>query len=254
MKNRQYVISALMAVAVLLIASSRLGAQAKPACYVVDNSGTRIPGVSITAEENGDLVLQPDASGKIKRPFKAGSYRYAFVPKPAEVGELEKLVEAKNHADIIKAAPAAFRKYRSLGWSYAITAIHVEALLAEDKVNEAKRVFQEGARFPGEFREKMENAEIRILVASKDYDRAEDRLKKQMLNADEAVAAQAFCLRGLVAEARGDKKQAILEYMKPLMLFDAKKGGEYRSEAKKHAVRLMKELNDPRVGKIESYE
>lgn len=253
MKNRNYLITGLLAVAILLT-GSRLSAQAKPTCFVVDNTGNRIPGVNITAEENGDLVLQPDASGKIKRPFKAGSYRYAFIPKPTEVTELEKLAETKKYADLLKAAPPVFNKYRSLGWSYVIAALQVEALLADDKVSEAKRIFQEGARFPGEFREKMENAEILILVASKDYDRADERLKRQMLNADEQVAAQAFCLRGMVAEARGDKKQAILEYMKPLMLFDAKKGGEYRSVAKKNAVRLMQELNDPRVGKIENYE
>ena len=75
-----------------------------------------------------------------------------------------------------------------------------------------------------------------------------------MMSKDDNIAAKAFNMRGEALLAQGQKKQAVLEYLKTLLLFDKKKVQAERAYAKKQAVAIMKELKDPRVGKIEAME
>jgi hypothetical protein len=178
-----------------------------------------------------------------------------FVSKPKEVAALEQLFAEKKYDQVISQADGVFAKYKYLGWSNVIATMHADALLTGNKVAEAKRVLVAANRLAGEQRELLEASMVKIYIADKDYDKADSVLKRQMVSADEAKAAQAFCLFGEMAEAKGDKKQAVLEYLKVLMLFENnKKVDEVRSMAKSRATKLMRELNDPRVDKIAAYQ
>jgi len=67
------------------------------------------------------------------------------------------------------------------------------------------------------------------------------------------LAAFAFNLRGQIREAQGQKKEAVLEYLKTVLLFEGKgKIRRDREMARLKAIALMKELNDPRAAKIEA--
>lgn len=228
-------------------------AQGKRDCYVITADNRKISGQALTADAKGNLVLNVD--GKLKMPFRVGQYKMGFVSKPKEVAALEQLFADKKYDQVISQADAVFEKYKFLGWSNVIASLHADALLAGNKISEAKRVLVAANRLAGEQRELLEASMVKIYIADKDFDKADSVLKRQMVSADEVKAAQAFCLFGEMAEAKGDKKQAVLEYLKVLMLFENnKKVDDIRSLAKSRATKLMRELNDPRVDKIAAYQ
>ena len=229
-----------------------LHAQSRQDCYVIRADGTRLKGKALTADAKGNLVLNVD--DKLTMPFAVGTYRYGFIPKPNEVAALEKLFEEKNYDGVIKGAPAVFDKYKYLGWCYVIAALEAESHLAKGKINDARKVVAAASRIGGEYREKLNGAIVKLYIADKDFSKAEAILKRQLRDADDVTAAQAFCLLGEMAEAQDDKKQAVLEYLKVLMLFEGKKVSEERAIAKSRALRLMREMKDPRVDKIAAYE
>ncbi len=229
-----------------------LHAQSRQDCYVIRADGSRLRGRALSADAKGNLTLEVD--DKLKMPFGPGSYRYGFVPKPQEVAALEKLFAEKNYDEVIKNAPAVFDKYKYLGWCYVIAALQAESYLAQDKTNDARRVISAASRLGGEYRERLSASIVKLYIADKDFARADALLKRQLRDADDSSAAQAFCLLGEMAEAQDDKKQAVLEYLKVLMLFEEKKVGETRAIAKSRALRLMREMKDPRIDKIAAYE
>jgi len=229
-----------------------LQAQSRQDCYVIRADGTRLKGRALSADAKGNLTLEVD--DKLRMPFGPGSYRYGFVPKPQEVAVLEKLFAEKNYDAVIKSAPAVFDKYKYLGWCYVIAALQAESYLAQNKTNDARRVISAASRLGGEYRERLSASIVKLYIADKDFARADALLKRQLRDADDSSAAQAFCLLGEMAEAQDDKKQAVLEYLKVLMLFEEKKVGETRAIAKSRALRLMREMKDPRIDKIAAYE
>lgn len=229
-----------------------LRAQSRLDCYVIRADGSKMKGRELTADAKGNLLLIVD--DKLKMPFQTGSYKYGFIPKPKEVAALEKLAEEKNYAEISKTAAAVFEKYKYLGWCNVIAALEAEACLAQDKINDARKIISAASRLAGEYRDRLNGVIVKLYIADKDYSKAEAILKKQLQNADDLTAAQAFCLLGELAEARDDKKQAVLEYLKVLMLFDSKNAGDYRATAKTRALKLMREMKDPRIDKIAAYE
>ena len=109
-------------------------------------------------------------------------------------------------------------------------------------------------RTPGPNRDDVIETEIKCLIKAQKYDKTEELLKNLMMSKDDTIAAKAFNMRGEALLAQGQKKQAVLEYLKTLLLFDKKKAQAERAYAKKQAVAIMKELKDPRVSKIEAME
>jgi hypothetical protein len=229
-----------------------LPAQSRQECYVIRADGTRLRGRALSADDKGNLTLEVD--DKLKMPFSTGSYRYGFIPKPQEVAALEKLFAEKNYDDVIKNASVVFDKYKYLGWCYVIAALQAESYLTQNKINDARRVISAASRLGGEYRDKLSASIVKLYIADKDFTRADALLKRQLRDADDSTAAQAFCLLGEMAEAQDDKKQAVLEYLKVLMLFEEKKVGETRAIAKSRVLRLMREMKDPRIDKIAAYE
>ncbi|NMA43655.1 MAG: hypothetical protein GX946_09780 [Oligosphaeraceae bacterium] len=221
-------------------------------CYVIRTDGGRVRGRELSADAKGNLVLNVD--DKMTMPFKVGEYRYGFVPKPAEVTTLEKLFQENKYEELLKNAQAVFDKYKFLGWNNVIAALQAESYLAAGNTNEARRCIAAAHRIQGEYRDKLNGAIVKLYIADKEYDKAEAILNRQLRVADEQLAAQAFCLMGEMAEAKDDKKQAVLEYLKVLMLFEGKECADMRSLAKSKALRLMREMKDPRVDKIAAYE
>ncbi|MBR6076163.1 MAG: hypothetical protein IKP87_12740, partial [Victivallales bacterium] len=186
-------------------------------------------------------------------PFKAGAYKIAVIPKPKEIADLEKLANDEKYEELITAAPAVFDAYKYLGWADAVAALQCEAYLATGKPEKANETYQLALKFPRENNLRLQRVQLLDLVGRKQYDAAEAEAKKLILSKDDALAAFAFNLRGQIREAQGQKKEAVLEYLKTVLLFEGKgKIRRDREMARQKAVALMKELNDPRAAKIEA--
>jgi len=205
-------------------------------------------------------VKMKDANGTLEVVFKKGSspmglprnaYQYAYIPKPKELSGFTQAMENRNYDDVISLAPALVKKFALLGWGDYISGTEAEAQLRKGNVDAAKKALAAAKRTPGGNKDAVMRAEILILLNEKQYDKIDGILKQLMLSKDDDVAAFAFNMRGAVYKEQGQKKQAVLEYLKTLLLFEKnKKVDAERAEAKKEAVALLKELKDPRADKI----
>lgn len=222
-------------------------------CYVVQADGSRQKAVAIqVASPQGDLNVNVDGRGAVN--VKRGSYRYAMIPKPAEVQQLEQLFEEGKYQDVAKNATAVFEAYKFLGWGDVVGGLQAEAYLALKQNDAARKVLEKAAPFTAEGQDALMRANLLIMLDAKEFDKIEEILSKLVLSKEEAYAAFAFNMRGQIFALQGQKKQAVLEYLKTLLLFDGRKLRKERAEAKKQAVAIMKELNDPRVSKIEAIQ
>lgn len=222
-------------------------------CYLIKPDGSRQRAVAIqVANPQGDLMVNVDGRGAVN--LRRGSYRYAMIPKPQEVQQLEQLFEAEKFQELTQQAAAVFEAYKFLGWGDVIGGLEAEAYLALQKGEDARRVLARSVPFVAERPDALMRANLLIMLENKEYEKIDAELGKLVLSKEDAHAAFAFNMRGQICAIQGQKKQAVLEYLKTMLLFDGRKVRKERAEAKKQAVALMKELNDPRVSKIEALD
>ncbi|MBR4673598.1 MAG: tetratricopeptide repeat protein [Victivallales bacterium] len=238
---------------VVLIAFAALSTYAQK-CYIVKADGSQQKAIDIKVKNaNGDLnVLVKQGQQPIL--FSKNMYRYAVVPKPQQVEQLGNALLANKYDDVLAAAKQLFEAYKFLGWGDYIACCQAQAYLGKNNLDEANKALALAKRTPGPNKDDLIATEIKCLIKAGKYDKTDELLKNLMMSKDDTTAAIAFNMRGEAYLAQGQKKQAVLEYLKTLLLFDKKKAQAERAYAKKQAVAIMKELKDPRVSKIEAME
>lgn len=213
--------------------------------YVIDSNGTKIEGRALKADDRGNLTLQI-AQGA-QRTFKRGSYRYAHVPRPTDVARLEQALRQERYDIIKKMAPKIFDEYKYLGWAGRIAYIEAQAHLQDENYQRALNVAQEAAPFAGPQSEMVNRVKAEALLGLGRNDQAADILEGLRKSDDDATAAFAFYAQGQLAEEEGRKREAILEYLKTVLLFEpGSLDSQVRQRAKQQVVDLLKEMNDPR--------
>ena len=236
----------------VLLADRALG-QRKD-CYVVNRAGAKVSGVAISAAADGTLVLEMEPGGP-KQTFKPGSYRFAYVPKPKLVGELEKAYEAKKYDLVAQHGPGIFGKYKYLGWGDYVAYLEGMALLDSGKAERALDKFELARKTPGKRGAEVAKGRIMALVSLKRDDEAAAELEKLSQADDEDIAAFAFNTRGqILSRQKGREKDAVLQYLKTLLLFEPGDATRERDEARKRVVALLKEMNDPRAKDFEQFK
>ena len=235
----------------MLLADSALGQ--KKDCYVINRAGAKVSGVDIAAEPDGTLMLEMEQGGP-KQTFKPGSYRFAYVPKPKLVGELERAYEAKKYDLVAQHGPGIFSKCKYLGWGDYVAYVEGMALLDSGKPELALDKFELGRKTPGKCSAEVAKGRIMALVALKRDEEAAAELEKLSQADDEDVAAFAFNARGQIMSRQGKKKDAVLQYLKTLLLFEPGDATRERDEARKQVVALLKEMNDPRAKDFEQFK
>jgi predicted negative regulator of RcsB-dependent stress response len=241
-----------LTISILLVACLWAGAAAaatKP--FVIDNNNGKISGDALVATDAGDLQLQIGGATRI---FKRGSYKAAFVPKPNEVELLEKALDLGKH-DVIQAkAGDIFDKYKYLGWGGHVAYIEAIAQLADDKAPQALRTIQQGERYAGMHGDELKMGKAKVLMALDKTAEAEALLAQLKKAEGPDVAAFAFNMSGQILAKQGKKKEAVLQYMKTLLVFEPGTVNVERQEAKKQAVALLREMGDPRFKQIQQME
>jgi tetratricopeptide (TPR) repeat protein len=238
-------IASLAALFCLTAIPGRLLAQS---CYVVDKSGNRIRGDALVANEAGDLQLK---IGEAVRTFKAGTYRYGYVPKPRQVDLLEKAFEQQRYDMVKEKAPEIFEAYKHLGWGGLVAYFEGQACLAEGKAAEALQKFEAGERFAGPHADAVSKGKASAYLELGRDKEAAELLAKLKAAAGDDVAAFAFLASGKLLQKDGRTKEAVLEYLKTVLLFAPGAGFDVeRRQAKEAAVALLKEMGDPRYEQI----
>ncbi|MCF7853587.1 MAG: CDC27 family protein [Candidatus Pacebacteria bacterium] len=225
--------------------------------FVVTNDGRRIEADSIRADNQGTLELR---IGGATQSMRRGNYRKVFTPKPKPVELLEKAV-AQGRYDIVRdKAPEVFDSYKYLGWGGHVATLHGQAYLENDNPERALQLFNQG----DEYAKIQVNADEQMAYLNKgkaeallDLNRTEQALNilGNLKTADsDELAAFSFNASGRLLAEQGKKKEAVLEYLKTVLLFEPDTVPRERKEAKEQVVKLLKEMGDPRYEKFQTME
>jgi len=236
----------------LLAACTWAAAAPAKSCYVIDARGQKHEGIELkTTSASGDIELNVD--GRVRLPFKAGSYKAAVIPKPDEVAALEKALEEGRSADVAKNAGPLFERYKYLGWGGAVAYVEGMSLLKGGKPQDALRAFARGKQFEGEAADDLTRGIVNALLEMKDTARVQPMLAAMVTSSRKPDAAFAFVSRGRMLEDAGKNKEAVLEYLKTLLFFDESSSvSEIRQDARARAIALLKKMNDGRWKQVEA--
>ena len=239
--NRQQLIAGLCG---LLATAAILSAQSGP--YVVLANGQRMRVKSIQVVDGTGIKFVDENNREIG--FRADQFRAAYVPEPEQVAALEKFLAAKEYDKVIQYAGQVFAQYAILGWGDKIAYLEGSAHLAKNDPAKAGEAFAKGAPFNGSYREQLARGRVLALLAQGKVEEVRDSLDAMIRSSRPADAAMAFNARGQILAKEDKPREAVLEYLKTLLLFDGSEAdvAPYRDEARKQVVALMRQIGDPK--------
>ena len=168
-----------MILTLCLLAAAALPSFAAGESLIVTSDGKRINTSSITAKPNGDLeYVSPDSSSLRVRIAK-GRYRYAWVPKPADVTEADAKYKSGDYKAAAELYLKAYLNYRNLGWDVYCMMMEADTL---DKLG------------------------MRLLA-------------KVSRSRNDELASSAFMKRAEILAGRGNRKDAANLYFQVALLF-----------------------------------
>ncbi len=243
-------LSLLCLTALLLLIPGEAWAQKD--CWIQLRSGKTVKGYSIKARPDGTLILKTGKGRRgATRTIGRGSYKQVHTPKPPTVAALERLDQARNYDELVAKTDAALKKYRWLGWGGLIVYLKGKALMRLGKALEKK-----GSAAEAKAKYKLAK---KVFTDGKPYAKIDGRAKLLGRAVQEAklalnervkplpgISPFKFKLKGQFLEKQGKKREAALEYLKVVLLYDVDKGGFQRKECYGLLVALLKELGDLR--------
>jgi len=221
----------------------------KKDCYVIDPRDTQVVGESLTADRDGNLTLVMGGGQSVT--YKKGQYKSAHIPKPKEVVTLEQAMEQKKTDYVLKEAPAIFAKYQYLGWGGHTAALEGQAQLEKSNYQAALQCFDRSLGMKDQEPAEALTGKVMALIGLKRNPEALALVEKLVAAADDKTAPYAFNARGQLLASEGKKREAVLEYLKTLLLFKPEEAVAERAAARKAVVALLKEMGDPRAAEFE---
>jgi len=215
-------------------------ALAAKVCYYVLPNGRKEKCDSITASPSGDIKI--DGKVTLKR---GRQYRFAYIPKPREVDALENAFEAGKYDIVVKNGAKVMDAYKFLGWGDYIAYLEGMSRLKLKQFSQALDVFKEGMGFSAKYGDELVRGTVLAMLELKQTEQIQPLLEKMMKAPKQEDAGFAFNVRGRILDDSGKKKEAVLEYLKTLLLLDADSAENERDEARQRVVALLKEMKDP---------
>lgn len=244
----------IIAFAALVMGSAAAQAQA----VIVRTDGTRIRGQRITANQQGDLQIVIGDGAQTT--FRRGTYQKVSTPKPSAVENLEQAYVRERYDLIVQNGPQIYNDFRFLGWGGHIGYLLGQAQLRQGNAARALQTFEQSMRYAElQMNEDAQRAQLnkgRVAALLELERNAEaETILTQLKGADAAdVAAFAFVASARLHKARGNNREAVLEYMKTVLLFEPGRVPEERNQAKQELVALLRDMNDPRHRMIEEMD
>lgn len=231
------------------VAAWPLFAQKADKPYVMTAQGP-VRGDKLVASPAGDLTLT--LAGGASQSFKAGSYKGAWIPKPKEIGDLE-TAYAKGQVDqVLQQGPAVFNAYRFLGWGGKASYLEGMAQYDKRQYASALQLFDRGLALKDESApDDLIKGKVLALMALNKKADASGLVDRLILAKDDSTAAFAFNVRGRLLQEEKRNKDAVLQYLKTLLIFKPDGSArKERTEAKTALVALLKELGDARAAEF----
>ncbi len=242
----------IMLIAVAALVSSAFVARGQ--ALLIRNDGTRIQGEQITANRQGDL--QVTIGGGAQTTYRRGTYRKVYTPEPTAVKNLQRAYELERYELVLERGPEIYDQYKYLGWGGKIGHLLGRAHLEQGNAQKALQLLEDAAKFAElQMNEDEQMAELNTgrVAALLELDRVDEAQKilTQLKGAEgDDVAAFAFTASARLFKKQGKNREAVLEYMKAVLLFEPGQVPEERKRAKEELVALLQEMNDPRYQSI----
>lgn len=240
-------------IGLLVVAGALLSidAMAQGKVYVISEEGRRIYGSKLTANANGDLELTM-RDGRAKQKFRKGNYKGAYIPIPQEVRKLQAAFSQGAFDHIDKNAEDAVKRYGYLGWGDMIMIIRAKVALDRGNPQEALEFLKRGRQYNLMHAALWRGTVAETYVDLEQYDKAEKWLDGLLKRVDDiGQAAALFNLKGEMRAKQGREKEAVLEYLKVVLLLDKQEAGTKYKQARDNVVKLLKEMNDSRYKEFE---
>jgi len=244
----------ILSIIILILISQNLFAKTT-SYFVVPIGGKLVPGSNLTIDKQGTLTLTLLVGENASRKFRAGTYRYGIIPKPSAVRNLDELLKNKQYEKLIMNAPSVYKKYHYLGWGDYVSALQGQAYLAQKKYQKAIDCFTKDAPSNSRFPDALLKGQIQVYLAQNKLKKVEASLKKLKKSTNPAFAVFSFNTQATLYEKAGKKQEAVLEYMKIILLFDPNKISSsintQRKQAKQKTIKLLKSMKDDRWKQIQ---
>lgn len=217
---------------------------AQGVAYVITTQGQRIDGTDIRAKANGEIVLTTPQG---TRTFYPGQYIRAVAPKPPEMDQAARLIEAKRFDEAIKLLEDVVVKFRFLDWDNQARLVIANAYLRKGDASSAVAAFEK--LFAANPKSREDNdvmwAYRRALLEAGQYDKLEQQLQQIISSGPRSEAALAQIMRGDIKMAQGQVELAAMDYLRTVILFESEKAAQ--PEALWKAGQALEQLRDPRA-------
>ncbi|MBO4649109.1 MAG: hypothetical protein J5806_13235 [Lentisphaeria bacterium] len=219
---------------------------------IVTTDGREIKTSKIEADRNGDLeYLSPD--GKIKLRIPRGRYRYAMIPKPAQVTAADQKFREQQWKSAASLYQTAAQDYKLLGWDVYCIRMEAQCLVRSGEKQQAGelllKLHQERENNPelASERAMADDLLADLLIDGKKYDEAEKILNRQQRREEPELAFAAYFKKAVIRQGRGDKRGAAMQFYQTALLFP---NHPRRAEALFCAWSLLKELKSPQAAPV----
>ena len=212
--------------------------------YVQEGDGRKVVGDKIQANEQGMIKL---TVGRAVRTFRREEYDFAFTPKPQEVAALEQMLKNQQYEEITKRIGQVFERYKFLGWAGRLAYIRAEALSGMGKPEQALQILEASEPYVHLNKMQFRMAKASALLKTDQLEEAEQVLTELKKSESDDVAAYAFNTTGELLAKKGRQKEAVLEYLKTLLVIEpADDNAHAQNVAREQVVKLLKGMNDQR--------
>ena len=240
MKTARILLAAALA---LLVAISATAQATKP--YVVLKNGRRVEGTAIKSISG---IISITVNGQVQQ-LKPGEYLEAGGgPKPASLQQAESAMKAKNYDEAAKLFQQAEKEARGLDHGTTASIGYADALLGKGDAAGAVAAYN---KLIGGNAELKKNPAVawgrrRAMLANKDFGALARDLDAVAANGTRADAAKAQNMRGDIAVAQNNAQDAVLEYLRTVLLFTDCNDQQILGEACFKAAEALASMRDAR--------
>jgi tetratricopeptide (TPR) repeat protein len=212
--------------------------------FVINSAGTQIDGTAIQSASDGTVLLTTQNGQALT--FRSGTYRQASADKPKDMTRVEALVKAGDLSGAAAILRRLKEQYRFLGWDLRAAQRLARVELAQK--NFAAAVSEYDALFAAQPALKKVSTEragyMQALLGTGRTKEVSSMIDEDIASGSRETAARAQLVRGDMKAAAGQHEEALLDYLRTLLLF--KEQSAVLPEAAYKTAMALKKLNDPR--------
>ncbi|MFA5688420.1 MAG: hypothetical protein WC959_04650 [Kiritimatiellales bacterium] len=216
-----------------------------PAPYVINSAGTKIEGTAIKSSADGTVQLTTK-NGQVLT-FRAGGYQQAAADPPPEIAQVEAFARGGRLAEAAALLKSVKRDYVWLGWDRRASLMLARIELARENFAGAAAEYEE--LFAVQPQLKKSPAErthyMQALLGAGRIPEVAAMVDEDIASGSRAAAARAQIIRGDMKFAAGQAEEALLDYLRTVILF--REQTAVQPEAIYKTGVALKKLNDPRA-------